>query len=84
MGMFAIRRPPTVLLRESQVPLDGQPASPGIKRHPPAMGGVGLFTAAAWATRLLAARRKKTRSEESIRPIVFDGTMVKAGVRTGN
>ena len=84
MGMFAIRRPPTVLLRESQVPLDGQPASPGIKRHPPAMGGVGLYTAAASAAGLLAAKEKKARREESMNPLDSDRTMAKMGVRTDN
>ncbi len=78
MGMFAMRRPPTVLFRESQVPLDGQSASPGIKRHPPAMGGVGLYTAAASTAGLLAAKKKKAR-EESMNPLNSDRTMAKMG-----
>jgi len=72
------------LFRESQVPLDGQSASPGIKRHPPAMGGVGLYTAAASTAGLLVAKEKKARGEESMNPLNSDRTMVKMGVRTDN
>lgn len=82
MGMFAMRRPLTVLLRESQLPWDGQPASPGTKRHPPAMGEIGLFTIAAEATGLLAARKNKMRSEESTAPLKPDSAMFRPRSRT--
>ena len=61
-GTVAMRRPSTDKLSDDHSSIDGHSGSDGMKRQPPAIGGVGLTTGSGAAMAFMAVRAVRTMS----------------------